>query len=106
MKRAAINRIRQHQAEPIRIAARDGQIAEHHLRLHAAGQMHQVNFAARYCAAARAKSARAARRFPTAENFFDLREHGVRGKIADDDQQRVGRRIIVMVELLELRDAR
>ena len=35
MKRAAENRIRQHQAIPIGIAARDGEISEQHLRLHA-----------------------------------------------------------------------
>src|SRR6202041_3610928 len=40
---------------------------------------------------------------PAAENPLDLRGHGVSGKIADDDEQRIGRRIIVVIELLKLR---
>ncbi len=103
MKCAAINRIRQHQPEPIRIAAGDGHIAQQYLRLHAAGQMHQMNLAPKIARRCEGYHRGGRRSRPTTEHLFNLREHRISGKIADDDEQRIRRRIIVVIELFELR---
>ncbi len=80
MERAAVNGIREHQAKPIRIAASDGHIAEQHLSLNAAGQMHQMNLAARVARRRGRDERQRPRSLPVAKDFFNLREHGVSGK--------------------------
>jgi len=70
-----------------RVVTRDGKISEENLSLHASRQVNQAQRGGR-CSAGRGPLRRfETRSFPTAENFFDLVEHGFACEIADHDQK-------------------
>ena len=101
VERPAEDGIGQRQRKPIRMLAGDGVIAEQDLRLHRAGQVHQMRAASLRAWRRGMRGHGGLRRVPIGEDALNLLQHPLRRKIAGHHQQRVGRRVVSAVEALQ-----
>src|SRR5579875_92801 len=95
---AAVNRVGEHGAMPVRAPAIEREIADADFGLHRAGQMNKIHAAALGCRRSRNRKRMRRSGFPLVKSCFDELQHFGAGKIADGDQKRVGRNVVFAVE--------
>ena len=101
MECAAVDRVGEDQAQPVRIGAGDRAICDGYIGLHGARQMHQVHPTAGNFRRGGARRGQGHGGFPRTKSPFHLFEDFVAIEVADDQEQRFRGDVIGAIKLRE-----